>query len=89
MTFSTSQKKPLARLFAVQAIFQMEASGQNLNNTKTEFEKYKFLSFCSDDDGKLKSRGIIKFTTDSKKLNSFLKNNKTFYGTKPYKIFLD
>ena len=41
MTFSTSQKKPLARLFAVQAIFQMEASGQNLNKTKTEFEKYR------------------------------------------------
>ena len=41
MPFSTSQKKPLARLFAVQAIFQMEASGQNLSRTKTEFEKYR------------------------------------------------
>ena len=26
---------------------------------KTEFEKYKCLAFCSDDDGKLKSRGKI------------------------------
>ena len=40
---------------------------------KTEFEKYKCLAFCSDDDGKLKSRGKIQFTTDEKKLNTFLK----------------
>ena len=41
LSFSTSQKKPLARLFAVQAIFQMEASGQNLSKAKAEFEKYR------------------------------------------------
>ena len=40
---------------------------------KTEFEKYKCLAFCSDDDGKLKSRGKIQFTTDEKKLDTFLK----------------
>ena len=31
---------------------------------KTEFEKYKCLAFCSDDDGKLKSKGAITFTTN-------------------------
>ena len=41
MSFSTSQKKPIARLFAVQAIFQMEASGQNLSKATAEFEKYR------------------------------------------------
>jgi superfamily II DNA or RNA helicase len=40
---------------------------------KTEFEKYNCLAFCSDDDGKLKSRGKIQFTTDEKKLDTFLK----------------
>ena len=40
---------------------------------KTEFEKYKCLAFCSDNDGKLKSKGHIKFTTDENKLNTFLK----------------
>ena len=40
---------------------------------KREFEKYNCLAFCSDDDGKLKSRGKIQFTTDEKKLNTFLK----------------
>ena len=39
----------------------------------TEFEKYKFLAFCSDDDGKLKSKGKIPFTTKEKTLESFLK----------------
>jgi len=45
---------------------------------KTEFEKYKCLAFCSDDDGKLKSKGKIPFTTDEKSLNTFLnkKDNK-------------
>ena len=40
---------------------------------KTEFEKYNCLAFCSDDDGKLKSKGEIKFTTDERKLNTFIK----------------
>ena len=39
---------------------------------KTEFKKYKCLAFCSDDDGKLKSKGKIPFTTEKKKLNIFL-----------------
>ena len=50
---------------------------------KTEFEKYKCLAFCSDDDGKLKSRGEIQFTTDENKLNTFFKkkNNKIILVT--------
>ena len=41
MVNSISQKKSLSRLLAVQAIFQMEASGQTLNKVKIEFEKYR------------------------------------------------
>lgn len=37
----TRQKKSLSRLLAVQAIFQMEASGQSLSKTKSEFEEYR------------------------------------------------
>jgi superfamily II DNA or RNA helicase len=50
---------------------------------KTEYEKYKCLAFCSDNDGKLKSKGTISFTTDEKKLNTFLKkrNNKMLLVT--------
>jgi len=50
---------------------------------KTEYEKYKCLAFCSDNDRKLKSKGTISFTTDEKKLNTFLKkrNNKMLLVT--------
>ena len=41
MTTSVPQKKSLSRLLAVQAIFQMEASGKSLAETKNEFEKYR------------------------------------------------
>ena len=41
MQTSISQKKSLSRLLAVQAIFQMEASGQSLQKTKIEFEKHR------------------------------------------------
>ena len=44
---------------------------------KTEFEKYKCLAFCSDDDGKLKSKGAITFTTNEKNLHKFLKTKDT------------
>ena len=40
---------------------------------KTEFKKYKCLAFCSDNDGKLKSKGSIKFTTEERTLHTFLK----------------
>ena len=42
----------------------------------TQFNNYKCLSFCSDDDGKLKTKGAIKFTTDENKLCKFLKKKK-------------
>ncbi len=41
MPTSILQKKSLSRLLAVQAIFQMEASGQSLTKAKIEFEKYR------------------------------------------------
>ena len=40
---------------------------------KSEFEKYECLSFCSDNDGKLTSKGKIIFTTDEDKLKTFVK----------------
>ena len=43
---------------------------------KSEFEKYKILSFCSDNDANLKQRGKIVFTTDESELTRFL-NNKS------------
>jgi superfamily II DNA or RNA helicase len=40
----------------------------------TEFKKYDCLAFCSDNDGKLKSKGIT-FTTNEKTLQKFMKKN--------------
>ena len=40
---------------------------------KSGFDKFKCLSFCSDNDGKLKSKGKIIFTTDEDKLKTFVK----------------
>ena len=41
---------------------------------KTEFEKFKCLAFCSDDESKLKIKtDKIKYTTNEKSLNTFLK----------------
>jgi len=50
---------------------------------KTQFEKYNCLAFCSDDDGKLKSKGKIQFTTDERRLNTFFKkkNNQIILVT--------
>ena len=39
----------------------------------TEFQNFECLAFCSDDDGKLKSKDKIVFTTSEKILNAFLK----------------
>lgn len=38
----TRQKKSAARLYAVQALFQMEASGQDHDSVIPEFETYRF-----------------------------------------------
>lgn len=46
---------------------------------KTEFENYKYLAFCSDDESKLKLKtDKIKYTTSKRLLYSFLKNDKKF-----------
>ncbi|MDA5094718.1 transcription antitermination factor NusB [Aliiroseovarius sp. KMU-50] len=45
MTLSGNQKRQMksaARLFAVQALFQMEASGQTVDRVKVEFEDFRF-----------------------------------------------
>ena len=36
------QKKSAARLYAVQALFQMEASGQTVDKVRDEFESHRF-----------------------------------------------
>ena len=42
MTASTRQMKSAARLYAVQALFQMEASGQSAPSVEREFEDFRF-----------------------------------------------
>ena len=45
MTLSNNQKRKMksaARLYAVQALFQMEASGQTVDAVKREFEDHRF-----------------------------------------------
>ena len=42
MTRNTRQMKSAARLYAVQALFQMEASGQAAPSVEKEFEDYRF-----------------------------------------------
>ena len=42
MTSSKRQMKSAARLYAVQALFQMEASGQTVDAVRREFENFRF-----------------------------------------------
>ena len=42
MTTSKRQMKSAARLYAVQALFQMEASGQTVEAVREEFETHRF-----------------------------------------------
>lgn len=42
MTASTRQMKSAARLYAVQALFQMEAAGQTVEAVQREFEDFRF-----------------------------------------------
>lgn len=41
MTNSNRQKKSTARLYAVQALFQMEAAGQSVDRVRDEFETFR------------------------------------------------
>ena len=42
MTTTKRQMKSAARLYAVQALFQMEASGQTVESVREEFETHRF-----------------------------------------------
>ncbi len=44
------QKKSAARLYAVQALFQMEASGQSVDRVSKEFETFRFGAVYDDDE---------------------------------------
>ena len=46
------------------------------NPFNTEFQNFECLAFCSDDDGKLKSKDKIPFNASEKILNAFLKKSK-------------
>lgn len=43
------QKKSAARLYAVQALFQMEAAGQTVDKVRREFETHRFGAIYEDD----------------------------------------
>lgn len=44
------QKKSAARLYAVQALFQMEAAGQTVDKVRREFENHRFGAIYEDDE---------------------------------------
>ncbi len=44
------QKKSAARLYAVQALFQMEAAGQTVDKVRREFETHRFGAIYEDDE---------------------------------------
>lgn len=44
------QKKSAARLYAVQALFQMEAAGQTVEKVAREFETHRFGAIYEDDE---------------------------------------
>lgn len=51
MTATKRQMKSAARLYAVQALFQMEAAGQTAESVAREFETHRFgLPFSEDED---------------------------------------
>lgn len=56
MTASTRQMKSAARLYAVQALFQMEASDQSVDAVRREFEDFRF---GADYDGDKMAEGDI------------------------------
>lgn len=56
MTSPTRQMKSAARLYAVQALFQMEASGQSVDAVRREFEDFRF---GADYDGDTMAEGDV------------------------------
>ena len=57
MTSPTRQMKSAARLYAVQALFQMEASGQSVDAVRREFEDFRFGAV--DEDGTEMAEGNL------------------------------
>lgn len=49
-TAAKRQAKAAARLYAVQALFQMEAAGQSVDKVRTEFETHRFGAVYDDDE---------------------------------------
>jgi transcription antitermination protein NusB len=49
-TAARRQAKAAARLYAVQALFQMEAAGQSVDKVRTEFETHRFGAVYDDDE---------------------------------------
>ncbi|MEZ5778158.1 MAG: transcription antitermination factor NusB [Paracoccaceae bacterium] len=47
---SRRQMKSAARLYAVQALFQMEAAGQSVDKVRREFETHRFGAVYEDDE---------------------------------------
>ena len=49
-TAARRQAKAAARLYAVQALFQMEAAGQSVDKVRSEFETHRFGAVYDDDE---------------------------------------
>jgi transcription antitermination protein NusB len=49
-TMAKRQAKSAARLYAVQALFQMEAAGQTVDKVRQEFETHRFGAVYDDDE---------------------------------------
>ncbi len=54
---------------------------------KTDFKRYSCIAFCSDDDGNLKIKGKIKFTTEETHFDRFLKQKKDKIALVTYQSF--
>ncbi len=50
MSKPTRQMRSAARLYAVQALFQMEAAGMSADRVRTEFETYRFGAVYDEDE---------------------------------------
>lgn len=64
-------------VFPSLCLIQQYSNDYILEQFQSEFEKFKCLAFCSDDDGKLKSKGSITFTTNEKTLIKFIQCKHT------------
>jgi transcription antitermination protein NusB len=68
MTLSGNQKRKMrsaARLYAVQALFQMEASGQNVDKVIREFEDFRFGEHLDEGDMAEGDVGLFRFLMET------------------------